>query len=321
MRVVIQPFFSQQDKGTGRFLLDADVTVQISRFLAEQLRGEGMEVRVLDPDGLPHDNKLQRLSFDVEAMSEALRGCDLFITHNELAASRARHLTRAKIVHFNHMMPLGGWEWMAPLQRASWAAADLVVFLSESLRSFAGVPGTVWPMVYDQRHIRSYEDRPIDVLFVQRCSVSNYTHHREFLAADLSGLRTVFTDPTRYLELHENPGGVEFAHCDTRESYYELLGRSKVAVALMTDDLHGGVAVREAVVSGCVPVLLDRPCYREMAGDQPVFTDLDPENIARTVRTALHGDASSVRERVSRESYQQAWLKARSDIWMLLSEQ
>jgi hypothetical protein len=361
-------------------LLNADVTMDISRFLAEQLAAAEADVRFILPhasrcaggypewmhafkvfvhQGISSDNKLRRLSFDATEMHGMLKGVDLFITHNELMAYNVRQLLgdKLKIIHFNHLMPLGDWAWMEPLQQAAWAAADLVVFLAGNLLRFAQqrisqlalwnyqeIKWTLWPMVYDRRPIVFREPSwpaKVDLLFVQRCSASNYTHHREFIEAikilrieqSWQG-RVVFTDPTGYLEQqgrHELNGldlaalNIEYAHCQSRDAYYKLLGDSKVAVAMMTDDLHGGVAIREAIASGCIPVLLDQPAYREMLRPYdtswPWFVQhtLSPRVLAGVLTDVLAKQAvwqfntlhdqvlGSVRQKLQGETYQAAW--------------
>jgi hypothetical protein len=383
---VIQPFCSQQDKATQSFLLEADVTCQLSRFLAESLADEGANVCLILPEGsqavypdwtqnfeimaflVPTSNKDRRLEFNPTWMRSALQRSDLFITHNELVAFKARQVSEPglKIVHFNHILPIGEWGWIEPLQLASWAAADLVVFMAPDLERFArgrfrdGIARcrklntTVWPMVFDERVILSRDATVmggIDLLFVQRCSVSNYTHHREFIDAlkilrsDYAwGGRVVFTDPTHYLELHESDEigvgrfselGIEFAHCETRQSYHALLRDTQVAVAMMTEDLHGGVAIREAIAAGCTPVLLDEPCYRTMlgphAGEWPFFVppNMEPRETADVLYQAatndLHRESSvtyafgGIRRRIEHESFQRAWAgRARHELIDLL---
>lgn len=380
MKVVIQPFCSQQDKVSRQFLLNADVTMDISRFLAEQLAATEADVRFILPhlsrcaggypewmhafkvfvhQGISSDNKLRRLSFDATEMQGMLKGVDLFITHNEMVAYKVRQLVgdKTKIIHFNHLMAFGDWAWMEPLQQASWAAADLVVVLAGNLQRFGkgrinqvalwnyqDIKWALWPMVYDRRTIVFREPSwpaAIDLLFVQRCSSSNYTHHQEFIEA-IRILRTeqswqgrvVFTDPTGYLEQHgqhEIGAGLcttlklEYAHCTSRDAYYKLLGDSKVAVAMMTDDLHGGVAIREAVASGCIPVLLDQPAYHEMFRPYdtswPWFVPhtLNPRVLAGILKDVLEKQSKwqfntlhdqvlqSVRQKLQGETYQAAW--------------
>ena len=387
IRVVIQPFCSQQDKESHRFLLDADVTAQISRFLAASLKRDGFDVCLALPGQeqcdypawseqfeifkvyTPPGNRNQRLHFDPVSIRAMLDGCDLFITHNEIKAINLRQVVSPtlKIVHFNHLLPLGEWKWIEALQVGSWNAADLVVFLAPSLKDFAEAASlrcgynpkamnmVVWPMVFDEshvypRHIRSPGN--VDLLFVQRCSANNYTHHREFLGA-LSVLRNeyqwkgrvVFTDPTHYLELNwarecdaSGPKdlGIEFARCENRRDYYELLHQAKLAIAMMRDDLHGGVAIREAIATGCLPVLLDEPCYLNLLGEDAVNwpflvpKSLRPCEIARVVHQALRSqeqwqnndplDAAlaRIRARVDTESYQKAWQRlVREDLTLL----
>jgi hypothetical protein len=382
MKVVIQPFVSQQSKDDFKFLLDADVTTQISRFLATKLKESGARVQLILPDSrdchnfypdwvnkfevlpvsIPRTNKNQRLYFDPVWMLAALNNADLFITHNELTAWKVRQIEpKQKIIHFNHLIPIGDWKWMQPMQIASWGAADLIVFLAENLRRFAQTrlitagftnelaKTTVWPMVYDREGLetRMPEDpATTDILFVQRCSQNNYTHHLEFIQAiqilreQMSWTGTVtFTDPTHYLEMTASPEvkqWARFAHADTRYEYARLLRTSKIAVAMMTDDLHGGVAIREAIVTGCIPVLLDEPCYRVMINphasawpymiSRPMKT-LDIAVVLRDAllkqeqwheRTDLNRTLGHIQGKVMLESYQAAWPNVEEDIKRLV---
>jgi len=378
MRVVIQPFMSQQSKKDSKFLIESEVTTQISRFLAYRLRDVGHQVYFILPDArdcadgvypewlnlfpviprtIPTVNKNQRLDFDASFMQAALYKTDLFITHNELHAWKVRQLVgeKVKIIHFNHLMPLGDWKWMEPVQVASWSVADLTVFLAPNLERTAKIRAAmkgyenlnfkVWPLVYDATAIkpRAVNDpADVDLLFVQRCSMSNYTHHREFIQA-VQVLRSryrfmgrvMFTDPTRFLELNEilespvgvamDELGIEYAHAGSRAEYFDLLNRTKVAIAMMTKDLHGGVAIREAIATGCLPVLLDEPCYKQMIYPnetawpymvrQPIRTlelaTLLYDILEKHDRWESRKDLTIVHERIQKqilqESYQRAW--------------
>lgn len=378
MRIVIQPFMSQQSKTDGKFLIESEVTTQISRFLASMLKHAGQDVFLIVPDArdcdggvypdwlksfstfprtFPIQNKNQRLEFDPVFMQAALNKADLFITHHELMAWKVRKLMgdKIKIIHFNHLMPLGDWEWMEPVQVLSWSAADLTVFLAYNLARFAKIRASVkgfenlntriWPLVYDENMIRPREVQDpadVDLLFVQRCSASNYTKHKEFISAVSilrmkykSSARVMFTDPTGYLEQNqilESPLGVamdeldiHYAHAKTREDYFRLLNRSKVAVAMMTKDLHGGVAIREAIATGCLPVMLDEPCYNQMLHPyesawpymirQPIrtleFATLLYDILEKQSKWLTRHDLANVQKRIQstvlRESYQKAW--------------
>lgn len=388
MRVVIQPFMSQQSKQDSKFLIESEVTTQISRFLATMFRQEDAQVYLILPDArdcvdgrypdwvnkfpvlprtIPQVNKIQRLDFDASFMYAALHKTDLFITHNELVAWKVRQLIgdKIKIIHFNHLMPMGDWEWMEPVQVASWGSADLTVFLAHNLERFARVKASVkgyenlqfrvWPLVYDATMIvpREVQDpADVDLLFVQRCSASNYTLHKEFISAvyvlrskyDFKG-RIMFTDPTRYLEMNEireSPTGVhipelgiEYAHAASRADYFKLLNKTKVAIAMMTNDLHGGVAIREAIATGCLPVVLDVPCYNQMLHPhesawpyivrQPIRTlefatllyDILQKQDMWGSRYDLQIVHRKIREKVLQESYQSAW---REQAWPAIQD-
>lgn len=350
MKVFVQPFFSQQNKASGKFLLNGCLTVRISTFIASRLAESGHEVTIAFPhselceDTFVHtgnyyvhqkfvpqsygkhlSNKLQRLDFHADWWAVALNGYDLLLTCNELLPAKVRRVFDGKIALLNNLFPMGGWEWMRPLQEESWALSDVNAFMSDFIVEQMGVAGyantRVWPMVYDADRIKTSEVKDVDVLFVQRCSASNYTHHEEFLEAlpYLKGLNVVFADPTWYLEKQKPE--LNYAHA-FGEKYYDLLARTRVVVALMTGDVHGGTSVREAIVSGANPVFLRYPHYEDIVRGNPFqgWTTLDPESIAAAVHRQLlvakcwPDDALPVRKRVAAESYQAAWPKVLSDL-------
>lgn len=51
--------------------------------------------------------------------------------------------------------------------------------------------------------------------------------------------------------------------CKTKEEYYQLLAKSKIAVSTAYQETWG-IAMQEAVYSGCIPLVPDRLSYREM---------------------------------------------------------
>ena len=46
---------------------------------------------------------------------------------------------------------------------------------------------------------------------------------------------------------------------------------AKFAVALMENDFHGGIGIREAIASGAVPILLNQTAYRDLLGSNPSY--------------------------------------------------
>ena len=51
--------------------------------------------------------------------------------------------------------------------------------------------------------------------------------------------------------------------CNTKREYYELLGRARVAISSALQETWG-IAMLEALFSGCVPLVPDRLSYHEM---------------------------------------------------------
>jgi hypothetical protein len=190
----IIPFFSTQNKETGKFLLNSCCTTHISSFLAKKLSEIGFNVRVEIPAvgqlhlpgdmsddyrlledlfsnhakyavHLPIDNVHQRLSFAATPTAAMVQDADLVISHNEINSTRIRRLMKptGKLIQFNHLLPVGVNEWMLESQVGSWRACDAVIFLSKVLRSVAysitqmAVPTFhVWPMVYSDIEAANY---------------------------------------------------------------------------------------------------------------------------------------------------------------------
>lgn len=330
---LLLPFFSQQNKETNQFSINKCCVSRIMDFYGRRLISHGHNVKVVLPlktqcenhelfsdsrfqisrNFIPETNLLQRTSFDSRFTEIVIEDQDVIITNNEIQTSVIKHLAKkvnkgaSTVIHFNHLMPTGENLWFRRRSIDSWNSADLVVVLNETLKKFIEqfAPNAnirVWKTVFPEFEVQEKE-RDIDILFVQRCSVSNYTHHREFIRS-VEVLRSlgfkgkvVFTDPTHYLrsediDLLKYIDNVEFASANSREDYEDLLSRSKYSVALMKDDLHGGVAIRESIFAGCVPLLLDTPAYSELIGESAkrfhlLIKDIDPMWITNTVQQAI----------------------------------
>lgn len=306
LRILLIPFYSQQDKVTGAILPEKCSIYNINRRLKTQLQMEGHVVEMVVPfigvsglEGYPYptsnSNPLQRLDFNAEIMCKILMDFkpNLIITHNEINTLRLRavcdHITNLsgtmievpKIIQFNHMLPEGDWRWIKSLQKLSMEAADAVVCLSDNIENWIqdniilATPIHVWNYAFSRRSdlVTKTEDRDIDFIFPQRCSSSNYSHHHDVLKA-IKKLRmmsdchpsVVFTDTTKFLEtsnvdLRDISSEVRIERCYHREDYYKLLSRSKFAISLIDEDHHGGIAIREAIYAGCIPVMGKSPAY------------------------------------------------------------
>lgn len=325
MKVSFLPFFSMQDKRTGKFLYHKEGACTQFAFFADRVQSElGWATRVLLPDPrlcvdyhaislrfpqsdvtvgyVPLDNRVQRMHWDTKLLLEATDGADVAVCQHEFLAIPLRVLRpKLRIVQWCIVDPVP-----RPLFDAAWDAADLVVH-----KYPAGV-GSVWPMAYDEAKYPQLPvgagERTIDVLFLPRCSADNCTHHLEAVEAGVK----YFTDPTHYLKTHPEGEGLEYV-----DRYSTALRSAKVVVSLR-EDAYGGVAIREAVRCGCVPVLLCTEAHERLAGsDWPLFVDRpEPTLIAETVCRALQANVGCVemQRRVAQESYQASWETVKRDL-------
>jgi hypothetical protein len=72
--------------------------------------------------------------------------------------------------------------------------------------------------------------------------------------------------------------------CKTKAEYYDLLGRAKVAVSCSKQETWG-IAMQEAVLYGCFPVVPNRLSYSEMY--PPTYTYND-SNLAQAKKMIIH---------------------------------
>jgi len=270
--IAVLPFFSVQDKNTGVQLTDVCCVSRMASYQARKLGAvlfwpngasydpPGVELRRID---IPPDNRTQRL----ELPRLDLAGIDALISHRELDSAVLKRSVR-RVVQVNHLLPLGINTWMLDRQRDSLEAADAVAVMNKT------VGDVVQRLFGVQPHVCSFnwndEEvlwRPVDFLFSHRCSASDYSGHREFVAAAeaLRGrARFVLTDPSGYLQKHEPSPHVEILSCPTRESYFALLRDVRYVVCSMKDDMAGGAGVREAIASGAAAICCDEPCYKDL---------------------------------------------------------
>lgn len=323
MKVCLWPFYSQQDKRTGEFLPEQCGNVKQMVYVGRALIGAGHAVRFVKPVGcsyapfgdclsadIPPHNPKQRSTFSLEDVWLAVQGCGVVVSSSEYFAIAARQIVDStRIVQMCSVMP------DSPLFATAWRAADLVVaqgrYAAGVVRRATTTRVTCWPLAYDERDFFGrdlYCERDIDVLFLMRCSATNYTHHEEFLKCSFDGLNVVFVDPTGYLRM-QRP---DLQYC-THSTYISTLYRSKVAVAL-NDNMYGGLGIREALRAGCTPVLLDAPCYRDLVqGPYKHFVRKDLSNLEGAVKAAVADECKYFID-VSHESYQQGFRTVLNDL-------
>lgn len=326
MRVALNPFYSQQNKVMGRFLLGSCGATKMLKFIAEKLRAQGHGVDFFAPDpakvmttdwadfsqwarrwgvelhllNIPINNPEQRVHFDANKMAQVLRNDNLVINWHEFHAFPIRALfPRMKIIHYNGPFCDEPWAWMAPQFFVNWTAPDLLVGHNEGMllhmyenlrerlgREYKGPRMSIWPMAFRAETVDEVDANPlvdgnrdIDLLFIQRSSVTNYTHHWEFLDA-LKILRShgwngkvATTDPTSYLRSEGGPAfyekeyGLELIDPPkTDAEYARLLFRCRAMFLL---NPNSDLAFREALYAGVCPIVGDLKAFRDVLGDWP----------------------------------------------------
>src|SRR3972149_2713729 len=285
-RVAMMPFFSQQHKGTKKFLLDSDNSMKRYLFMAEAMIEElnwdaliitphhdqwatGPDTRFMDPATVnqiefrgrwtPPENLEQRLHWVPSEWRRLTEGCDLLLTEHEIAAGPMARTLECPVHLLNGVPPEEPWPWMTPMFYVSWQAVAGLSGFSQAMQEhitrhlkkitkLTDVPRsvTIWPFAFDCRRLDEDDgevERDIDVLFVQRCSATNYTHHREFIKAVQSlkrmgqTLRIGFTDVTHYLDTSgELPGDLTGVWRPdgilSQREYVALLRRSRAVIAM-----------------------------------------------------------------------------------------
>lgn len=306
MKVLLWPFYSQQDKATGKHLATCG-NVRQCAFLSEQ-----MDCITVIPDTwtehpfkgkvlrsyIPSSNPLQRLHWDTRLV-ENCAGVDLVICNHEYMAIPLRTaFPNVRIIQMCSVVPDNA------LFAEAWRCADLVVAQNEvaamEFRKLTNKPVSAWQMSFDERRFPQVTGghRPIDVIFVQRCSSTNYSHHLEFLEAiEGTAWRVVFTDPTGWMR-QQRP---DLEYIDPVSGYKRALLQSKVAVSFC-DYGYASQSIREAVRCGCVPVT----------------GVTDPASIRRAIEMALREPGPDYRtlKEVEKQSYQRCWEKIREDLHM-----
>lgn len=350
MRVVLYPFFSQQDKITSKFKLESDSGVKLYKFMHEQMLKCGWDSTLVLPrhdqradDGfvepershtVPNhtciDNLDRRLQWDPEWLRHVVEDCDVFLTQHEFFAYPLRCLVPdLRIAMECGIAPTTAWPQTEEMFYLSWKAADLVHCNSQTVadRVAPYCPVTVWTFAYDHQLLCERNlARDIDVLFPARASSTDYSNHKVFVTAmrNMRDSYILMTDPTNYLRLTgEAPEHWLPDAPLSRPQYEEALHRTKVVVGLTTNG-YGGYAFREAVAAGAIPVAVKTPEYVELLGHEwPYYAEtLDAHDVWRAVDSALKLGWAGVPQHlyfginvnIQSCTYQASWYKAKQNL-------
>lgn len=170
---------------------------------------------------------------------------------------------------------------------------------------------SIWDFGYsveEAENCRPSEDRLEEitsdkkrVLFLNRLSGINYTHHKEFIQAvnDLYKQRkdfeVVFTNPSKKVDHEELMDwclpAISYNDGDPldRSQYWELLYSGDISVHLFMKERYGGCALRESIHAGNVPLVAD--CHEQRTlvdGDMTILCDETEDEVQpRRIEEAL----------------------------------
>ena len=177
----------------------------------------------------------------------------------------------------------------------------------------------IWDFGFSQAELNEYGGTAFDkktILFLNRLSGINYTHHEEFIEAlkILKKIRAkddwqvVFTNPSQkisweYLKANVPNLYVYDEHTLTREKYIKLLWSGDISVHLYEKERYGGCSHREAVYTNNLIVSPKVFEYKRIQGNNyPFYCKVEPEKIAKALNKALDSDFTSLKNAVEIES-------------------
>lgn len=310
-RIGFLPFCSQQDKLANKFRLRSDTGVKM---YAAMVRALPNAVLFLPPASqcvdyvhcdhvyytpeVPLSNLERKLHWDTAWIKRLGGLVDVLVTGHEFLPIPLRSLAPKLKVVVDGVVPTA-WHEVDELYAMAHKAADAVHCNSQQIAERVDAKRVfVWTFGYEDSYarLRGAQVRDVDVLFNARASETNYTHHREFIAAMRgSGLRIAMTDPTQYLRVSREAPTDWLLPKLYEAEYKAALARSKVVVSLC-DNGYGGYAFYEAAAAGCCPVVLHTAAYLAVVGrDWPYTVGAHPDMIREAVVRALAAGAPSIK--------------------------
>jgi hypothetical protein len=199
--------------------------------------------------------------------------------------------------------------------------SDLCVFTCEStLKAFSAnsfkkfnkkyikkilARSTIWDFGFSQIEANKYKiqknkNKKKLILFLNRLSMINYTHHQEFIEAINNIVRyrndfeVIFTNPSEKFSnkwLKENCSNVKLLnHSLNRKEYWELLYKADISVHLFTKERYGGCSNVESIHCDNIVIMPNIFEYSKRGGkNYPFYIDsnINAENIAQVLNAAL----------------------------------
>lgn len=201
----------------------------------------------------------------------------------------------------------------------------------------------IWDFGFSQTELDQYKCKSMfakkTILFLNRLSGINYTHHTEFIEAlhALKRIRAkddwqvVFTNPSQKIPwsyLKQNVPNLYMydEHTLTREQYIKLLWSGDISVHLYGAEKtgaerYGGCSHREAIYTDNLIVSPKVFEYKRIQGKKyPFYCSVNPESIARALNKALDSsfdelaDKFMIRDRNNCSSFEKIGLDVCEDI-------
>lgn len=284
----------------------------------------------------PVDAFMNRQNFCVEAFDNVMRKYgDFDIVWNnivELSRNIKTYLyykkSKAKLISCNYWMDcpeireekvdkLISYDWR---QFDGFECSDLCAFTCQSTKDafilnsqkrFASKhlwkilkKSTIWDFGYSSEELGGYGNYPDtypNILFLNRLSGINYTHHEEFIKAiqilykKRKDFHVVFANPTQKISwdylIEEVPNlKIISDKTLTREEYKRMLWAGIISVHLFTSERYGGCSHRETLHCGNIVVTPKLYEYKIIQGEKyPFYCDnkCSPKSIAKALDKAL----------------------------------
>jgi hypothetical protein len=164
---------------------------------------------------------------------------------------------------------------------------------------------TIWDFGFSQAELEQYKCKSMfdkkTILFLNRLSGINYTHHIEFIEAlhtlkkirERDNWQVVFTNPSQkiswsYLQANVPNLCMYDEHTLTREQYVKLLWSGDISVHLYEKERYGGCSMVEALYTDNLIVSPKVFEYKRRLGNKyPFYCTVNSESIARALNKAL----------------------------------
>lgn len=138
----------------------------------------------------------------------------------------------------------------------------------------------------------------VTIVFPNRLSGINYTHHEEFIQVVNSiykkrqDFQVVFTNPSQkvsweYLEQNVAPLKIYSKDTLNREKYIQLLKSSDIIISLYTIERYGGCANVEGIYCGLYPVVTDYGEYINRIQSSHPLVKIDLSNLEEIIEHSI----------------------------------